>query len=154
MLSLFQVSALKSPYTISHPAHQLTHSRSPVLAFPYTGALSLHRTKGLSSHWCTTRPSSATYVAGAMVSPSVLFGWWSSPWDLWEVWFVHIVVPPMGLQTPLPPWILSLVPPVLTLCSVQWLAEGIHLCICQALPELLRRQLYQAPVREHWFLYP
>lgn len=29
-------------------------------AFPYTGALSLHRTKGLSSHWCPT------YVAGAV----------------------------------------------------------------------------------------
>jgi hypothetical protein len=43
----------------------LTHSLQP-LAFPYTGASSLHRTKGLSSLWCTTRPSSATYVTGAM----------------------------------------------------------------------------------------
>jgi hypothetical protein len=36
------------------------------LAFSYTGASSLHRTKGLSSHWWLTRPSSATYAAGAM----------------------------------------------------------------------------------------
>jgi hypothetical protein len=29
------------------------------------------------------------------------------------------------------------------------LAESIPLCICQALAELLRRQLYQAPVSKH-----
>jgi hypothetical protein len=26
-------------------------------------------------------------------------------------WLVHIVVPPIGLQTPLAPWVLSLAPP-------------------------------------------
>jgi hypothetical protein len=35
------------------------------------------------------------------------------------------------------------------LSSVQWLAEIIHLWFCQALPESLRRQLYQAPVSKH-----
>jgi hypothetical protein len=29
-----------------------------------------------------------------------------------------------------------------TLCSVQWLAVSICLCICQALAEPLRKQLY------------
>jgi hypothetical protein len=38
----------------------------------------------------------------------------------------------MGLQTPSAPWVLSLAPPLETLCSVQWLTENIHLCICQA----------------------
>jgi hypothetical protein len=47
--------------------HPLTHSWLPTLAFPYTEASSLHRTKGLSFYWCPTRPSSATYVAGAKV---------------------------------------------------------------------------------------
>ena len=28
-----------------------------------------------------------------------------------------------------------------TMCLVQWLAESIHLCICQVLVEPLRRQL-------------
>ena len=28
------------------------------------------------------KPSSATYPAGAMVPPYVLFGWWFSPWEL------------------------------------------------------------------------
>ena len=60
-----------------------------------------------------------------------------------------VVVPPMGLQTPSAPWGLSLAPPLGTLCSVQWLAESIHLCICQALVEPLRRQLYQASFCKH-----
>jgi hypothetical protein len=38
----------------------------------------------------------------------VLFGWWFSPWELWEYWLVLIVVPPIGLQTPSAPWVLSL----------------------------------------------
>ena len=65
-------------------------------------------------------------------------------------WFVHIVVPPIGLQTPSDPWVLSLVPPLGTPCSVQWLAESINHCICQALAEPLRRQQYQAPVSKHF----
>jgi hypothetical protein len=52
------------------------------------------------------------------------------------------IVHPVGLQTPLAPWVLSLGSPLGTLCSVQWLAESIHLCICQALAEPLRRQQY------------
>jgi hypothetical protein len=54
------------------------------------------------------------------VPPCVLFGWWFSPWELWGYWFVHIVVPPMGLQTSSAPWVLSLVPPLGTLYSAQW----------------------------------
>jgi hypothetical protein len=33
------------------------------------------------------------------VSPYMLFGWWFSPWELLSYWLVHIVVPPVGLQT-------------------------------------------------------
>jgi hypothetical protein len=64
-------------------------------------------------------------------------------------WLVRIAVPSMGMQTPSAPWVLSLVPPLGTLCSVLWLAESIHFCICQALVEPLRRWLYQAPVSKH-----
>ena len=46
--------------------HSPTQSRLPALTSPYTGASNPHRTKGLSSHWCPTRPSSATYTARAM----------------------------------------------------------------------------------------
>jgi hypothetical protein len=64
-------------------------------------------------------------------------------------WLVHIVVPPMGLQTPSAPWVLSLAPSLGTLCSVQRKAMSIHFCICQALAEPLSRELYQAPIRKH-----
>jgi hypothetical protein len=62
---------------------------------------------------------------------------------------VHIVVPPMGLQALSALWVLSLAPPLGTLCSVQWLAVSIHFCICQALAEPIRRQLYQVSVSKH-----
>jgi hypothetical protein len=38
----------------------LTHSCLTTQAFPITGASSLHRTKGLPSHWCQIRKSSTT----------------------------------------------------------------------------------------------
>jgi hypothetical protein len=44
------------------------------------------------------------------VSPYVLFGWWSSPLELWEVWPVDTVALPMGLQTPSAPSVLSPTP--------------------------------------------
>jgi hypothetical protein len=37
------------------------------------------------------------------VPPCVLFGRWFSPWELWRVWMVDIVVPPMGMQSPSAP---------------------------------------------------
>jgi len=51
--------------------------------------------------------------------------------------------------------VLPLTLPLGTLFSIQWLAVGIHLCICQALAlaELLWRQLYQAPVSMHLLAY-
>jgi hypothetical protein len=87
------------------------------------------------------------------VTPCVLLGWRFSPWELWGIWLVDIIVLPMGLQTSSVPSVLSLTPPLGTplgtQCSVQWLAVSIHLCICQDLAEPLRRQLYQAPVSKH-----
>ena len=71
-----------------NPLPSCPHSNSPVLGYPS----SFHRTKGLSSHWCLTRPSSATYAAGAMCSP--LF----SPWEFWGVWLVDIIVLSFSLK--------------------------------------------------------
>jgi hypothetical protein len=51
----------------------------------------------------------------------------------------------MRLQVPSAPWVLSLGFSLGTLCCVQWMAVSIHFCICQALEEPLKRQLYQAP---------
>jgi len=79
------------------------------------------------------------------VCPCVLFGWWFSPWELWLVGIVLMV-----LQTPSAPSTLSLTPPMGTPFSVQWLAVSICLCIHHALPDPVRRQLYQAPVSLHF----
>jgi hypothetical protein len=64
-----------NPYPILPPPASMrmfpypyTHSCLPTLTFPYTGASSIHRTKGLSSYWWLIRPLSATYAAGAMGS--------------------------------------------------------------------------------------
>jgi hypothetical protein len=73
------------------------------------------------------------------VPPRVFFDWWFSPREPWRYWLVHIVVPPMGLQTPSAPWVLSLAPSSGTLCSIQCMAVSIQFCICQALAEPLRR---------------
>jgi hypothetical protein len=73
------------------------------------------------------------------VPPCVFFGWWFSPRELWMYWLVHFVLPPMGLQTPSAPWVLSLAPSLGNLCSFQWMAVSIHFCICQAPAEPLRR---------------
>jgi hypothetical protein len=58
----FQMLSSKSPIHSLCPAPQPTHSCFMTLAFPCTGAYGLLKTKGLSSHWWLTRPSSATYA--------------------------------------------------------------------------------------------
>ena len=55
------------------------------------------------------------------VPPCVLFGWWFSPWKLWVVWLVDIVLP-MGLQTPSAPSTLPLTLPLGSPSSAPWLA--------------------------------
>jgi hypothetical protein len=44
--------------------------------------------------------------------------------------------------------------PLGILCSLQWLVASIHFCLCQALSELLRRELYQVPVSNHFLASP
>jgi hypothetical protein len=56
-------SPLPLPLWRCSPTNPPTHSSLPALAFAYTGALNTLRPKILSSYWCPTRPSSATYAA-------------------------------------------------------------------------------------------
>ena len=98
-------------------APPFTYSQHLILAFPYTGTLSLHKYRGQISHSCHTRPSFATYVVGHMCT-HWLGSWGVSLWKLWGLWLVDIIVLPMGLQTPSVPSVLSLTPPSGTLCSV------------------------------------
>jgi hypothetical protein len=73
-----------------------------------------------------------------LAPPCILLCWWIRPCELWFVDFVL----PMELQTPSTPSFLSLTLRLGTPLSVQRLAASILLCICQALAEPLRRQLY------------
>ena len=92
------------------------------------------------------------------VPPCVLFGWWFSPWEFWEgtAWFILLFLL-WGCKPLQVPLVLSIIPPLgtplRTLCSVQWLAVSIHLCICQALAESLRRQPYQVLISKHFLAY-
>ena len=151
MLSPFLISLLKILYPIS--LLMITNPSTPTSLYwhsPTLEALSLHRTKDLSSHWYLIRLSSLLHMwLESWAPPCVFFGWWFSPCELWGYWWVHFVFPSIGLQTLSAPWVPSLAPSLETGCSVQWLPESNHLCICQVLSEPLRRQLYQAPVSKH-----
>jgi hypothetical protein len=155
MLSPFLISPPKTPYHIPPPTAQQPPTPT---SWPWHSPTLGHRA------FTGTRASPLIDVPQGhpllhmhlepWIPPCVLFGWWFSPWKLWGYWLGHIVVPPMGLQTPSAPWVLSLAPPLGTLCSVYWLAVSIHFCICQALAEPLRRQLYLTRVKHFssWFL--
>ena len=56
------------------------------------------RARGLSLQGWPTRPSSDIYAARETSSRGY--------------WLVHIVVPSIGLQIPLAPWVFSLAPPL------------------------------------------
>jgi hypothetical protein len=61
--------------------HPPTHTHLSALHFTTLGHLSsLHRTKDLFSHQCLTRPSSATYAAGAMCIPLLMALVWGGGW--------------------------------------------------------------------------
>ena len=75
-----------------------THSYFLALAFPCTEAYKVCMTNGPLFSLMLARPSSGTYAAREMSSRGY--------------WLVHIVVPPIGLQIFLAPWILSLAPPL------------------------------------------
>jgi hypothetical protein len=115
-----------------------THSHLTALASPPP------QDQGFSSHWCLARPSSATYLAGAMD-----FGWWFSPWELWVVLLVDIVLP-MGLQSPSAPSVLPLGFQLGSGGSVWWLAVRVWICIGQMLVEPLREQPFQVPVSKYF----
>jgi len=131
-----------------------THSNLNIQALPYTGEMSLHRTKNSSSYWCCTMSSSVHMWLESWVPPHVLLGWWFSPWELWRIWLVDIVVLPMRLQTPSATSVFSLTPPLGSPCSVQWLAATILICISRALAEPFRRHPYLAPVSIHFLASP
>jgi len=118
-----------------------THSCFTASAFSYTGASSLHRTKGLPSHWWQIRSSSASYSSGAM-GPSMLLAL-----------VCGLVFGSSGVGGGLANWyycssygvtnhfssFIPLTPPLGSLCSVWWLTVSICIYIGQALAEPIQR---------------
>jgi len=151
MLSLFL-----SRNPLYHPPTPCLHEGAPSLTYPLPPS-SLPWHSPTLEHLALTEPRVSPPIDAwhghpllhmwlePRVTPRVRFGWWFSPWELWGVWLVDIVILLWGFQ-PSPPAtsVLSLSPSLGTTFSDQWLAASI--CLCQALAEPLRRQLYQAPV--------
>jgi hypothetical protein len=80
------------------PLHSYTHCCLPALAFPYTGASNLPRTKGLSSHWCPNK-AILCYICGwthGSLHVYFLVGG-LVPGSCWELWLFNIVFLPMCL---------------------------------------------------------
>jgi hypothetical protein len=102
-ISNFQCYPESSPY----PLPPLSYPPTPT-SWPWHSPVLRHikfaRPMGLSSQWWPTRPSSDTYAARDM---SCMY------------WLVHIVVPPIGLQIPLAPWVLFLALTLGALWSIQ-----------------------------------
>jgi len=83
--SLSQISSHKIP--IPSPAvinddHSSTTPISANTVIPLHWGSSYRRPMTFFSHWCPTRPTSATYEVGAMCLSCVPFEWWFTPWQL------------------------------------------------------------------------
>jgi hypothetical protein len=134
MLSPFLVSPQKknplSPPTL--PVPQPTHSHSWSWHSPILGHRTFRGPRASPPIDNQTGHPLLHMQLEPQVPPCVFFDWWFSPKELWGYWLVHIDVPPMGLQTPSAPYILSLASSLGTLCSIQWMTVSIHFCICQA----------------------
>ena len=90
MLAPFLVPTHNLPSPPSPPAslrmfpYPPTYSHLPSLALPYTGSLSLPKTKGLSSHCCLKARPLLHMQLEPCVPSYIFFGWWFSPWELWQ----------------------------------------------------------------------
>jgi hypothetical protein len=75
----------------------------------------------------------------------ILFRWWFSPWELWLVQLVDIVLP-MCLQYSSTPSVLPWTLPLGSSVSVWWLVVSICIYVGRVLTESFREQSCQAPV--------
>jgi hypothetical protein len=119
--------------------HPPTNSIFPALAFTYNGHPAFTGPRASPSTDAQQGHPLLHMQPKLWVPPCVLFSWCFSSWELSGVWLVNIIVLPMRWQMLSVPSVLSLILPLGTPCSVQWLAVSIRLCICQALAKLLRR---------------
>jgi hypothetical protein len=106
MLSPFLVSAPQTPYPILPPP-----ASTRVLPHPHPNSCSPSWHSSTLWYQASTGPRASPPTDALQGHPllhmrlepwvlsCVLLGLWFSPWELWGVWLVDIVVLPMGLQT-------------------------------------------------------
>ena len=108
LLGIFLIYISNAIPKVPHTLLPLPYPPTPT-SWPWRSPVLRHikfvRPMGLSFHWWPTRLSSDTYAARDTSSRGY--------------WLVHIVVPPIGLQIPLAPWVLSLALPLEALWSIQ-----------------------------------
>jgi hypothetical protein len=96
------------PYT--HPLHAPTHPHLTQPASPFPGSPNLYRIRYILSHWRQASP--LLHVCQMpWTSLYMLFGWWLTLWEIWEVQLVDNVLP-MWLPFSLAPSTLHLTLPM------------------------------------------
>ena len=129
----YPLSWLPSAILPFHPCSPCLYEGAPPPIHPL-----LPPFHGISLHWVIESSQDEGPLFQLVPNKAILCyiwdwsHWWFIPWELWEAWLVDVVVLPMGLQTPSDPSVLFLTPSLGTLCSVQWLAASICLCIFYA----------------------
>jgi hypothetical protein len=86
-------------------------SHLTLLAFPYTEESGLPWPRASPPIDARQRHPLVHVQLDPWVPPCISFSWWFSPWELYWVWSVDIVLP-MGLQTSSALSVLSLTPPL------------------------------------------
>jgi hypothetical protein len=145
MLSPFLVSPLQTPYPVPPPSCFYECATPPTQPLP-------PHCSSIPLHW-DTEPSQDQGPPLPLMPDKAILCYicsWShgslhvysfvgglAPETSGKVWLVDVFVLSIGLQTPSAPSVLTLTPPLGTLCSVQWLSASIHICISQALAESL-----------------
>ena len=135
----FQMLSQKSPIPSPCLSPICTHSHFLTLAFTCMGASKVHKTRG---------------PLFLMIAEQAIFCYiCSQRHKLWGYSIIPIVVPPIVLQRPLASWVFSLAPPLGALCSNPQLTVSLHFCICQALAQPHKKQVYQGPVNKILLAY-
>ena len=111
MLILFPVSPLQAPYLTPHPCF---YEGAPLI-LPHHPSISLRWGIEPSQDQGSPLPLTPDKAILCYIyswSYGSLFGWWFSPWELWGIWLVDIIVLPVGFKTPSAPSLLPLTPPL------------------------------------------
>jgi hypothetical protein len=145
-----------------YPLSWFVFQKSPILSYPLSPCSSTHPLPlpcpGIPLYWIIKPSQDQGSLLPLMSSKAILCcicSWSHGSLHVYSLvgglvcgisggseWFILLILL-WGCK------LLTLAPPLGTLRSAQWVAENIHLCICQAMAEPLA-ELYQVPVSKHF----